>query len=411
MLRDLARGFARDGWQVSVITTGPKAEDEQDGLVRVIRLKAAPRPAGTFLYFWIWLRMLFAALRVARTDVVVSMTDPPLLAVIGRIVSLVKKNRHIHWCQDLYPDVLPALGVRTPGFVMKALYGLSRNAMKNADKVIVVGRCMAAHLEQEGFAAGQISIIPNWPDSELSFPQNREGFNEASLRDGDAYDEVLNGHRTHDEQVKHGPKFRVLYAGNVGRAHPVETIMNAAEILNSEHPEIEFVFVGDGPRYERIARQRARRHLDNIRLLPYQPLNRLKDLMESGDIHLISMEDMAVGMVVPSKLYAALAVHRPCLLVGPPLSETGQVIDDFGCGSIVSQGDAAALAEEIRQLRLSSEKWFAAHKGAGNAARVFVPKDAIRAWIERANGVLPKNDGARAVFMDVPKAEGAEYER
>ncbi len=394
LLRDLARSFAREGWQVTVVTTGPVAEEEYDGAVRVIRVKAAEKPAGLFSYFMIWARMLVVALRLERSDLLVSMTDPPMLAVIGRVASMVKRSRHIHWCQDLYPDVLPALGVQIPGFAMRLLQGISRHTLRRADKVIAVGRCMAGYLGRKGVDPARISVIPNWPDAELTFPLPREGFNEASLREDEIYDEVLNGYRSHDAQVKHGPKFRVLYAGNVGRAHPIDTIMDAAEILGVSNPEIEFVFVGDGPRHDLVARQRAQRHLDNIRLIPYQPANRLKDLMESGDVHLISMEEEATGMVVPSKLYAALAVHRPCILIGPPQSETAKVIEDFSCGVVVSQGDAGRLADEIRELRMSSDRWFAAHKGAGAAARVFVPRDAMQAWIERAGATI----GGRAGY-------------
>lgn len=409
LLRDLARSMAREGWQVTVITTGPASGEDYDGAVRVIRIRAAEKPGGAFSFFRIWALMLKTALRQDRPDLLVTMTDPPMLAVIGRIVSTARRTRHLHWCQDLYPDVLPALGIKLPGFVMKALQRLSRGALKRADRVIVIGRCMAGRLGGGGIDLPRITVIPNWPDAELTFPLPREGFNGASLPDGEVYDEVLNGYRSHGEQVKHGPKFRVLYAGNIGRAHPIDTIMDAAEILGESHPEIEFVFVGDGPRHNLVARQRAQRHLDNIRLIPYQPASRLKDLMESGDVHLVSMEETARGTIVPSKLYAALAVHRPCIFLGPDRCEAAQVIEDFGCGAVIAQGDAEGLAEQIRQLRLSSDAWFAAHRGAAAASRMFTPGAAIHAWIDRAAATLDERP-AGAPDSDLQKLEFASRE-
>ncbi len=378
ILSDLARSFAREGWQVTVITTGPKALSERDGAVRVIRVKAVQNPSGVLAYFWILLKLLFAAMRLPATHLVVTMTDPPLLVLAGRILQVFKKNRHMHWCQDLYPDVLPALGSGFPRFIMRFVQNLARGAMQKADKVVVVGRCMAQHLGHDGFDKQQITFIPNWPDFELIRP---EGEAEESRGIGG---DLPSGHRSHEEQLKYGPKFRVLYAGNIGLAHPIDTIIGAAEILNATHPEIEFVFVGEGPRFDQIARERARRHIENIRLLPYQPVSRLKELMESGDLHLISMKEEAAGMVVPSKIYAAIAAHRPCLMVGPGMSETGLVITEFGAGSVVGQGDPQRLAEEIRQYRLDRDKWFKAYEGAQAAARVFVSKESIKAWIERA---------------------------
>jgi glycosyltransferase involved in cell wall biosynthesis len=383
-LRDLARSFARAGWQVTVITTGPKAMSERDGAVRVIRVKGSEKPGGALSYGCIFMKLLWAALRLPKTDVVVTLTDPPFLAIAGRVTSRFKKNRHIHWCQDLYPDVFPALGYKYPAFLMAFLKKQVRGAMKRADKVVVIGRCMARHLSRDGFDPKQISVIPNWPDMELVSPPGEEGL--APLRVS-----AIEGYRAYEEQRKHGPKFRVLYAGNIGRAHPVETILAAAEILNESHPDIEFVFVGDGPRHNFINQERSRRNLENIRLLPYQPASRLKDLMESGDVHLISMHEAAAGMIVPVKLYSALSVHRPCILVGPSACETAKVIEDFKAGSVVPQGEVKRLAEDIRQLRENSDKWFTAYEGAMAASEVFVPQDAIDAWIERAWGVVDQD--------------------
>ena len=378
VLRDLARSFAREGWQVSVITTGEKAVRERDGAVRVIRVKGKQTPSALG-YVWILLKLFVTALRLPKAHVVVSMTDPPLLAVAGQIVSLIKGNRHIHWCQDVYPDLFPALGVSMPAPLLGPMRALSLWAMKAADKVIVIGRCMARNLSQDGFDPKQITVIPNWPDSELGQSKTKES--------APALFEI-EGMRKPEEQIQQDPKFRVLYAGNIGLAHPVETIVKAAEILAVEHPEIDFVFVGEGRGYDKLAQERQKRHLENIRLLPFQPANRLAELMESGDVHVISMKHEAAGMLVPSKLYAAIAAYRPCVMVGPAQSEAAKVIKSFSAGSVVRQGQAKKLAEEIRQYRMDRDKWMRAYEGAQEAAKVFVPKDAIDAWIDRAWSVV-----------------------
>ncbi len=396
ILRDMARSFAREGWQVTVITTGPKAMKERDGAVRIIRVKGAEKPKGVFGYGWTWIKMLVMALSLPATNIVVSMTDPPFLAVGGAIIKRVKKNKHIHWCQDVYPDLFPSLGIYFPRILRRWMRKRVRNAMLDADKVIVIGRCMARYLSDSGLPPKRMSVVPNWPEKELGIPAGRSGFNGASHEGGVPEDierfETGNRdtqvYREHREQVKTGPKFRVLYAGNIGQAHPLETILEAAEMLQQSNPEIEFLFVGDGPRYDEIAQVRSAKHLDNIRLLPYQPVSRLRELMESGDVHLISMKEEAAGQLVPSKLYAALAVNRPCVMVGPVHSEVGKVIADFKAGEIIPQGHAEELAACIRRFREDGAYWFAAQEGAIEAGKVFVPKAAIAAWMERAKAVL-----------------------
>jgi colanic acid biosynthesis glycosyl transferase WcaI len=384
VLRDLARNMAREGWQVTVITTGEKTITERDGAVRVMRIKSRGKPRGIFGYVWIWVRLLIAALSLPKTHLLVTLTDPPLLVIVGNIVSKIKGNKHIHWCQDLYPDLFGALKIRVPNFVSNMLKGVSRRAMKSADKVIVIGRCMARHLSFDGFDPKQITVIPNWPDQELVRPANDKAMSPQQVRS-------VEGARDHHEQHNHGPRFRVLYAGNIGRAHPVEAILQAAANLNETHPDIEFVFVGDGPRHEMINRERVKRHLDNVRLLPYQPSSRLKQLMESGDVHLVSMDEEAAGMLVPVKFYSSLSAHRPCVFIGPAQSETAKVIADFHAGSVVPQGNALMLEQEIRQYRENSEKWFAAYEGAKNASGIFLPKESINAWIERAWAVIEED--------------------
>lgn len=388
VLRDLARSFAREGWQVTVVTTGSKTVVERDGGVKVIRLKSSQNPGGIVGYFWIWLRMLIKALRLRRPHLLVTMSDPPLLILIGQIIKTFKGCRHVNWCHDLYPDILPVLNVKIPDFILNFFKALSRRAMKKADKVIVIGRCMARQLTYDGVDPRHITMIPNWPDFELSAVAmtRKNGLNGASQ-------EILpvNGSKPHEDQLKTAPKFRVLYAGNIGLAHPIDTILGAAEILNEDHPEIEFVFVGDGPRFDDIAEERIRRGLDNIRLMPYQPVSRLRQVMESGDVHLISIKEEAAGMLVPCKLYAALAVNRPCIFIGPAHSEAAKVIKDFKAGGILPQGAPEELARQIRHYRMNSRDWFDAHNGAVAAGQIFMPGEAINAWIERAWGVVEQD--------------------
>ncbi len=382
ILRDLARRFAREGWHVTVVTTGPQRAKERDGSVRIIRIKGAEKPSGLFEYSWIWLRLLWTALRLSKRNLVVTMTDPPMLVVAGNILAKLKRSHHMHWCQDLYPDVLPALGFKVPGFVLGWFKSLSRRALKSCDRVVVIGRCMAHRMTDDGIDPAHITMIPNWPDFELVRPVN----NNAQAVNGHAV--AVEGAKPYQELLKDGQKFKVLYAGNIGQAHPVDTILDAAEKLNVEYPEIEFIFVGDGPRFDAVARERSVRRLDNIRLLPYQPIGNLRSLMESGDIHLVSMKEEAAGYVVPSKIYAAMAVQRPCIFVGPEHCEAAQVIHDFGAGTVVAQGNADDLARAIVHYRMNGEDWFAAQNGAADAGKVFMPKQSIKAWMERAWNVV-----------------------
>ena len=413
VLQELARSFAKKKWHVTIVTTGKKAGIEKDGPITVIRVKGPEKPSGSLSYGFIALKMLMAGLRQSgNVDLVVSMTDPPLFVIGADWLAKRKQARHIHWCQDLFPDILPALDMSLPKNLADYLTQKTYQAMSKAEKVIVIGRCMARHLTQRGFDPKDITVIPNWPNFELVRRKSKKSFAQLTGRSqnegqdngakngkahgalektesGNAKTPLHQEPRPYQNTMMQEPlKFRVLYAGNLGLAHPYETILEAAELLKDDCPDIEFVFVGDGARYDYLAQERSKRELDNIRLMPYQPNALLKQVMESGDLHLISMKDEAAGFLVPSKLYSALAVRRPVIMIGPEQSEAAKVIHDFKAGDVVRHGQPQQLAARIKAYRENSDIWFAAHEGAAHAAKVFVPNEAIKAWIKRADAII-----------------------
>lgn len=403
MLYDLAHGFAEKGWTVSVLSSSPGGGRREDAGVHVREIKTKSGGRGMVSALWLLIRFTLAGLLAPRHDLVVTMTDPPLLVLAGRLIAFVRRAKHIHWCQDLYPDLLPVLGARVPDFAFRRADLASRAALCSCDRVVAIGRCMARRLTGMGVDPRRIAVIPNWPDSGLvSMDEGAAGQGRAVSRRRRAM--AAGSARPWHMLVRdEAPKFRILYAGTIGRAHPVQTILDAAAILASTHPEIEFVFVGEGEGHERLAAERARLGLSNIRQLPWQPEEALRALMESGDVHLISMKHDAAGLLVPCKIYSALAVARPCILVGPLHCEGAKVIGDYRAGAVIPQGQPALLAQAIVRYRESSAEWFAAHEGAARAGQVFMPEESIAAWVQRARDVV--DPGGR--FASVGTASGA----
>lgn len=382
VLRDLAREMSRAGWQVSVLTTGEKTFSEKDGGVTVHRVSAPLNPRGIIGYARVLLKIWLASRKLARPDLIITLTDPPLLVTIGRRLAKKKRCAHLHWCQDLYPDLFPSIGVRLPNFVLRALSRTARRSMNKSGKVIAIGRCMAKYLAHTGVESNRISVIPNWPDLELVEPANRSRKADFRIKEN-----VPLARPPETLLRDDSPRFRILYAGSIGRAHPMKAILEAAEHL-SIHPEIEFVFVGEGPQHDRLALERSRRGLQNIKLLPYQPASLLKDLMESGDIHLVSLRDDAAGMLVPCKFYSAIAAARPTIYVGPADTEVGRMIRDYGCGAIIPQGDGKTLAQAILYFRNDSDAWFHAQQGAEMAAADSRPVKSILSIMKEAEHTI-----------------------
>lgn len=372
-MQELAQALATQGYRVEILTTGSREETSLDGNIKVTRIKAEARK--TFAsYSLIWLKLLLAAWKRDKPGLIITMTDPPFLVVAGKLLARKWNIPHINWCQDLYPDILPALDYHLPEKIQESLKKLSRRALKSCDRVVVIGRCMAKYLTQTGMDTRRMVVIPNWPDKEFRFETQKPEFNPVKPAKPLLTDTAR--------------KFRVLYAGNLGLAHPQETILDAAALLQSSNPEIEFIFVGDGPGHERLVQERARRGLENIRLLPHQPAFQLRDMMQAGDLHLISMKHEAASMAVPCKIYSSIASERPGIFIGPEDSEAAKLLIEYGAGSVLAQGNPKALADEIIAYRMDGEKWFQAHKGAAAAHENFTAEKSIQRWIETIKSVI-----------------------
>lgn len=375
MMQNLSKALEASGWNVTIVAMGDKKNSYTGSGIHKIFIKQARKPHTAFGCLTNLWRFWRAGVKLPRHDIVVSLTDPPMLMVVGALIARLKKSHHVHWSQDVYPDLFKVFGINLPDFLYRFLHTRSVRAMNASDRVVVIGRCMAKYLKHHGVSGDKISIIQNWADFEVlaptGYPQNSKPL------------EVPTGvAKKPDEMFRDdSPKFRVLYAGNIGRAHSMGSVIEAATLLR-ECKEIEFVFIGDAHAHSFLAKEREKRELDNIKFLPYQPIEKLRTIMESGDVHLVSMRRVAQGLVVPCKFYSGLTVGRPTIYIGPQGSEVAQVIAEHGAGFQVDPRDPKTLADAIYGYRMDGEAWFQAQEGALRAAQIYHPDASIQKWLD-----------------------------
>ena len=210
-LRDLAGRIAARGWRVSVLACGAAdaPSDAPEG-VSVIRAGDPVGGSGSIGsgYLSALHRLHRAASRIPRHDLIVTMTDPPMLAVLGPLLGRRWGCGVIHWSHDLYPDLFPVVGVRLAWPVASLLRRTAAAALRRCDAVVAIGSCMADRLSGRGVPAQRIVTIPNWPDPVIR-PIQRDG-NPVRAALG------LEG------------RFTVAYSGNFGLAHPLDAVLEAA---------------------------------------------------------------------------------------------------------------------------------------------------------------------------------------
>ncbi|PEN12609.1 glycosyltransferase WbuB [Longibacter salinarum] len=337
VLAEMAVALVDRGWDVTVVTGpadgAPESEVTEAGVrverVGALRFTRASTWKRALAYLSHYPAMLTRVLRLPRPDVLVTKTDPPLQLVLGALVHKITGVPAVHWAQDLYPEIAEALGVIPEnGSLARLLRRVSTSSLETHDHVVAVGRCMKERIVARGLAANDISIVPNWPPSSVH-PVPHE-------------DNPFRGQ--HDLQGK----FVVMYSGNMGLAHPFDAVLDAADELLATHDDIQFVFVGEGPRKSDLQQQTERRGLGNVTFLPFQPYEELDQSLSAADLHLVTMEEEAEGLVVPSKMYGALSAGRPALFLGPTGSEAARLVEEHDCGTALAHPTGTRLANAIR---------------------------------------------------------------
>ncbi len=176
-----------------------------------------------------------------------------------------------------------------------------------------------------------VTVIHNWEDGEFIQPQKKSK-NEFS-KENDLVEPTT-----------------VLYSGNLGLHHDLESVIDAAKILEKMHPDkLKFLFIGEGGKKPILKDMVDDYGLNTVSFLPYQPKDALPDSLTSGDIALVTMEEGVEGLCVSSKFYTALASGQAVLAISKPDSEIGQVVERTDCGIRVDPESPDQIVSAIMQ--------------------------------------------------------------
>lgn len=162
---------------------------------------------------------------------------------------------------------------------------------------------------------------------------------------------------------------KILYTGNLGLGHDLDTIIMAVAKMNGEL-DLKVVFIGEGKAKQVLQKQVEQLKLDNVEFRPPVPLYKLSKLMAEGDIHLVSQKKGTQGLIVPSKIYGILAAGRPSLFIGPPDCEPAVIIKESRSGYIIPPGDVGKAVNAIKILASNEERRFQ----MGEYARMYYDK-------------------------------------
>jgi colanic acid biosynthesis glycosyl transferase WcaI len=270
-------------------------------------------------------------LKRSPPDVILVVSSPPFLPLFISFVARLKRIPYLYVMLDVFPDVAVKMGVLEDGsFVVRFWEWLSTTALRRANRIVVLGRCMTEIIKQKlGSRKVPIDVIHNWSDKNTMYPvvNNANPFFESHP--------YLRG------------KFIALYSGNLGRFQDFETILKTAEAMQKDQ-HVHFVIAGDGARKAWLSEQIQARGLINVSLLPFVPQDQLIFLLNVAGVGLVTLERGAEGLGVPSKFYPLVAAGIPIIALMGMNAEVALQVREADIGCVVIQGDVEGFIAAIK---------------------------------------------------------------
>ena len=345
-LLDHARIWVREGHQVTVVTSVPNApngvvpdgyrnrwwqEEDMEGL-RVIRLWSYIAPNTGYVrrvLDWVSLAVttVLAAPWLPKADVIIGSSPPIFSPVAAVCLSVLKRTPWVMEVRDLWPASIRAVGAMD-GPVIRILEWLELWLYRHARHIIVVTEAFREDLTTRGVPESKIDVVRNAVDLKMFHP------------------DVAPMPRAELEVPEQG--LLIGYIGTTGMAHGLETLIEAAEILQSR-ADIHVLILGEGARRAALERDARTRGLTNLTFHDYVPHERIPHVLATLDLSVVHLRpDPVFRTVIPSKIFESMAVGVP--LVHAVEGESADLVASAGAGICLPGGDPVLLADTLTRL-------------------------------------------------------------
>jgi colanic acid biosynthesis glycosyl transferase WcaI len=270
---------------------------------------------------------LVYGMRGGRPDVVICMTDPPIVADVALVVARRYGAPLVVISQDVFPEIAVQLMRLENPVLMSLLRVLVRIYLRRADRLVAIGETMRRRLEEKGAPPERVRVIPNWVDTTRLTPLEKDN--------------------RWAREMGFDRRFVVMHSGNVGHAQDLDSLVRAATFLR-DVDDLLIAIIGTGARHAELVALAQLLEVDRVAFLYYQSRHVLAQSLSAADVHVVGLAPGLAGYVVPSRLYGILAVARPVIVAADPESETAQVVEHVGCGIVVPPGRPELVARAIR---------------------------------------------------------------
>ena len=280
-------------------------------------------------------------LKADDSTVIFIVSNPPFLGFFVLLVNLVKKTRYVVLVYDIHPDTLISFGILSKdSFAVKLWRSMNRKVWNGSIAVYTIGNIMAENLTRQfnvkNTELGHVGVISPWADTNKIKPIEK-------------IDNPLSN------ELNQESKITILYSGNMGISHDIDSILQAAKILKNEE-NIAFLLIGEGEKWQDAVDFQKDNDLSNLQVLPLQPEENLPYTMALADISLVALDDGAEGLMIPSKMFYYMAAGSAVIGICKGRNDVSEIIQNSRCGVIVEPKNPEELAAIIKDLSRNVER-------------------------------------------------------
>lgn len=338
--------FQRDSHEDIIINRVPLYPDHgSSALKRMLNY-------GTFFLS----SMVFGVLSRQKVDVIYAYHPPLTTALSASLISFFKRKPFIVDIQDLWPDTLASTGMLTNKKILNILNYLCNFVYRRAAKIVVLSPGFKAKLISRGVPEEKIEVIYNWCDEE-------------NLKSDKKSNVILPSN-----------KFNVVFAGNLGFAQGLPSIIAAAQILKDKEVNANIVIVGSGLAKADAEKFVTDNNIDNVIFVPRVPITEIGDILQQADallVHLI--KDDLFSITIPSRTQAYLASGKPILMAVD--GDAADLVKNARAGIICSSDDPNSISSGIEQLTLLSKDDL--NQMGENGAKFYYSKLCLREGVKK----------------------------
>jgi glycosyltransferase involved in cell wall biosynthesis len=289
------------------------------------------------------------ALGAGKVDLVFG-TSPPMPQVFSAwLVSVIRRVPFVLEIRDLWPEFAIGMGVLRNRLLITVARAMEGFLYARASLIVVNSPAYHDYLVGKGIGPDKIRLVPNGVDAAMFDPD----------RDGSALRREWGG----------ADRFVALYAGALGQANDIPTLLAAAELLRND-TRIRIVLVGDGKERTNLEAEARRRDLSNVLFAGALPKERMPEALAAADACIAILQDIPMFRTTyPNKVFDYMAAARPTVLAIDGVIR--KVVEEAGGGIFVPPGDAERLAEAVRGLAADPDR----SRKMGASARDFVVRN------------------------------------